>query len=272
VLQASVRVRITSRLAGWRSRGVWVLVVVAGLGVGLAGAAGSIRGMRPAAGPFVVRHVFLGRSVRGRLVRAVEVGDPSSSLRVVVVGCIDGNECAGIAIARVLEEKRPQPGIDLWIVENMNPDGFEAGTLQNPDGVDLNRNFPWRWRPLGSRGDWQYSGRRPLSEPESRIMRSLLLRLRPRLVIWYHQPLGVVDKSGGQISLERRYAQLVGLPLVRLPRYPGSATSWADQRFPGATSFVVELPPGPLSSGAARRHADAVLALSRRLRARAPAK
>ena len=54
-------------------------------------------------------------------------------------------------------------GIDLWIVENMNPDGYAAHTRQNADGVDLNRNFPWHWRPLGPRGSQQYAGPRPLS-------------------------------------------------------------------------------------------------------------
>ena len=44
-------------------------------------------------------------------------------------------------------------------------------------------------------------------------------------------------------GLERFYSNLVHLPLKRLPRYPGSGTSWVDHHFPGSTSFVVELPP-----------------------------
>jgi len=32
--------------------------------------------------------------------------------------------------------------IDIWIMPLMNPDGFEAGTRYNANGVDLNRNFP----------------------------------------------------------------------------------------------------------------------------------
>ncbi|MBU0640745.1 MAG: ankyrin repeat domain-containing protein [Planctomycetes bacterium] len=32
--------------------------------------------------------------------------------------------------------------IDIWIVPLMNPDGYEAGTRENAQGVDLNRDFP----------------------------------------------------------------------------------------------------------------------------------
>jgi protein MpaA len=67
---------------------------------------------------------------------------------VLVVGCIHGNEPAGIAIAQRLERSSPR-GVDLWIVPVLNPDGRAADTRGNTHGVDLNRNFPWHWRPLG---------------------------------------------------------------------------------------------------------------------------
>jgi protein MpaA len=90
----------------------------------------------------------------------------------------------------------------------------------------------------------------------------LILGLRPAVSIWFHQPYGVVDESGGDVNLERRFAEAVGLPLVRLPRYPGSAVSWENHRFPGTTAFVVELHAGPPSTSAVRRFARAVLSLA----------
>jgi protein MpaA len=141
--------------------------------------------------------------------------------------------------------------------QDLNPDGVSAGTRQNAAGVDLNRNFPWRWRRLGHRGYAQYSGSHPLSEPESRIAHALILRVRPRITIWFHQPLGLVDESGGDVQIERRYARLTGLPLRRLTRYPGSAASWQNHRLAGSTAFVVELP-SRLSEKALRRDSNAV--------------
>ena len=204
--------------------------------------------------------LLIGRSVEGRRIDAVELGDRHGSKRLLVVGCIHGNECAGMAILRALERLPTPAGLNLWVIENLNPDGYAAGSRQNADGVDLNRNFPWAWRPLSGIYD---SGPRPLSEPESRIAYHLILRVRPRISIWFHQHERVVDESGGDIAVERRFAALVGLPLRRLPREPGSAVGWENHRLPGTTAFVVELPAGSLSAVAAAGYARAVLALAR---------
>ena len=206
------------------------------------------------------QRLTIGRSVEGRRIEAVELGDPHSSTKLLVVGCTHGNECAGLAIVRALERLSIPAGLDLWVIENLNPDGFAAGTRQNAHGVDLNRNFPWAWRSLGGVYD---SGPRPLSEPESRIAYYLILRVRPRISIWFHQHERLVDESGGDIGVERRFSTLVGLPLERLPREPGSAVGWENHRLPGTTAFVVELPAGSLSTTAADRYARAVLALAR---------
>jgi protein MpaA len=201
-------------------------------------------------------------SVLGRPIVVVERGDPTAPRKVVVVGAIHGNETAGIAVARLLENVTPPAGVDLFVIEDLNPDGVAAGTRQNARGVDLNRNFPDRWMPLGHRGDQQYSGPGALSEPESRLAYELIARVQPGLTIWFHQPLALVDDSGGDARLPRRYAAVVGLPFRRLPRYPGSAASWQNDSIPHSTAFVVELPPGPLKTDAARRYADGVVALS----------
>jgi hypothetical protein len=86
-----------------------------------------------------------------------------------------------------------------------------------------------------------------------------LNKIRPAVSIWYHQHLDLVDLSGGDASLEQRYAAMVGLKTEQLQRYPGSVTSWENQAFPGSTAFVVELPAGSLSDGSANRYAAAAL-------------
>ena len=207
----------------------------------------------------LVRRFILGRSVRGRPIYAFELGDPRSPRKVVVIGCIHGDEPAGVAVVKRIVAAAPKRGFDLWAIPTINPDGQAAGTRQNANGVDLNRNFPWRWQPLGPRGAQQYAGPRPLSEPESRIAHSLIARLRPAVTIWFHQPLGVVDESGGGLAVERRFARLAGLPLRRLTRYPGSAASWQDHRFKSTSAFVVELPRGSPAPAMQRRWATAVL-------------
>jgi murein peptide amidase A len=208
-----------------------------------------------------VRSVTIGYSAQRRPIRAVLVGDQQRRA-VLVVGCIHGNEPAGIAVTRWLATRAHPRHAALWLIPDLNPDGVVARTRQNAHGVDLNRNFPYRWQPIGTRGDQQYSGERALSEPESRSARRFILKVRPAITIWFHQPEGLVDLSGGNAAVERRFARLVELPVLRLTRYPGSAVGWENWRMPGTTAFVVELPPGRLSPPAVRRYASAVLQLA----------
>ena len=210
-----------------------------------------------------VHHYVLGRSEQGRPIRAVERGDPAAPRRLVVFGLIPGNEPAGRAVARKLAATAPPPGLDVWVVEDLNPDGFAAHTRQNAHGVDLNRNFPYRWRRSDHPGGTFWSGPGSLSERESRIAKALILRVRPTVTVWYHQHLDLIDlNSGGDASLERRYARLVGMRTARLPRYPGTATGWQNHALPDSTAFVVELAAGLLSPKAVTRHVRALLAVA----------
>jgi murein peptide amidase A len=244
-------------------------LLATGCGVS-AGSASSRRGPHRVAAPRrdtlasgqVHRAVLLGHSVEHRQIRVQELGEPSSGRRVLVVGCIHGDERAGISVARSLDAMSPPRGVDLWVLDDLNPDGAAVDTRQNAHGVDLNRNFPYGWRPAGQPGDQQYPGPRPLSEPEARIAYQLILSLRPQVTIFFHQPLGLVDESGGNSRVERRFSQLSGLPLRRLTRYRGSVVGWQNHRLPTSTAFVVELPPGRAAPASAARLARAVLALA----------
>jgi protein MpaA len=124
-----------------------------------------------------LERIPLGRSERGRLIVAYRTGDPSG-VPVLVVGCIHGTECAGIAIARALERVRTD--LDLWIVPDLNPDGYAAGTRQDARGVDLNRNWSSQWPGGGRPWDTYYPGPRPFSERETRIARDLIRSSRRR--------------------------------------------------------------------------------------------
>ena len=90
----------------------------------------------------------------------MRVGDPAAARKVLVVGCVHGDECAGRAIVARLRAapQRAPAGAELLLVRNINPDGFARGTRQNARGVDLNRNPPQGWRDLGPRGSRYHAG------------------------------------------------------------------------------------------------------------------
>lgn len=244
-------------------RGRRLLFLAAVMGAGAAAATGAGVAGRADAGPATAaRAVLLGHSVEGRPIVARRLGDPRSRRRALVLGPIHGDEPGGLRITAALRRLRPLRGVDLWLVERPNPDGLARGTRRNAHGVDLNRNFPWHWR-RSSRSSAYYGGPRPLSEPESRILARLVLRLRPRITISYHQPYGfVVLPPGRAVRAARRYARLARWPGRRLARLPGTAVEWANRRLPGTAAFVVELGDEAPSRVTTRRHARAAARLA----------
>jgi protein MpaA len=178
----------------------------------------------------------VGHSVEGRPIELVHVAGPGP--RVLVVGCIHGNECAGMAVVAAL--RRAHPDVDLWLVPTLNPDGLAHGTRGNAHGVDLSRTFP--------------GGR----EPETRAGVAIVRRVRPDVTIWFHQHENHVRAWGRSQAVAQRFARLAGMRYARLEWPTGAATRWQntvlDER-----SFVVELPAGRLAPALLHREVRACL-------------
>lgn len=117
-------------------------------------------------------------------------------------------------------------GVQLWLVPEMNPDGTAVDTRQNAHGVDLNRNFPFRWQPVSN--PTFYAGAYAGSEPETRAAIRLLRRIRPAVTVWYHQHMDLVDEAGADHGIARRYAQIAGFQATCLTFLPGVATGWSN--------------------------------------------
>ena len=184
----------------------------------------------------------LGRSIEGRPIRAWRIGNPKAERSLLVVGCIHGNECQGMRVTQRLVDLIRPVALDLWVIQNVNPDGLAKRSRGNARDVDLNRDF------LAA------------TQRETQLARTLIRKLRPDVTIWFHQPQSVIRAWGSSRTVARRYAELAGAPYRSLAWPPGSASRW--QNGLGQLSFVVELPPGRLPLPAAMRHARAVLALS----------
>jgi protein MpaA len=208
-----------------------------------------------------VEQVGLGFSAGGSPIVAERSGTVGGR-RVLVIGVIHGDEDDGLAIVDELRAEPVPDGVELWIVDSMNPDGQSAQERGNANGVDLNRNFPYNWGPIGTPGDSQYAGPGPASEPETQAITNFMTQLQPDITIWYHQDLFVVNPSQGREGRVReRYAELTGLPMGQITggTYTGIAATWARNKFRPAdgVAFIVELG-ATLSPIEAIVHADAV--------------
>jgi protein MpaA len=205
----------------------------------------------------------LGTSAGGLPIDAVRRGTPGGRV-VLVIGVIHGDEPAGAAIVDRLAQLDVAGGVDLWTVRAMNPDGLAANDRHNANQVDLNRNFPYEWGPIGQPGDGQYAGTGPASEPETQAMAAFISEIRPDLVIWYHQDLYRINPGTGRNgAIRARYAELTALPLVDITggTYTGVAATWARHELDPGVAFIVELGP-TLSADEADLHARAVLTLA----------
>ena len=191
---------------------------------------------------------------------------PEAPHRILVVGSIHGDEREGHEVIQRLRRMRPSGDVAVRTVKTVNPDGLKARTRGNEDGVDLNRNFPYRWRATEPPESAYYQGPGPASEPETRMTMRMIRELEPEVTIWFHQPWGqVLAPCRGPAAAERLYARIARMPVNRCrgQRLPGTATSWQEHRV-GGTAFVVELGAGELRDDDVRRHARAVTRVARR--------
>ena len=176
----------------------------------------------------------VGRSVEGRPIAATRLGAPDAPVRLLVVGSIHGDEPGGHAVIRALRRSAAPAGVQLWLVRTANPDGEARGTRQNARGVDLNRNFPRRWRAGGRPFDAYFPGRRPASEPETRALQRLVRRDPPAAHGLVPPGARVVNLSpGADRGVVRAYARRARLPARTLPRPARDRVELAEPRAAG---------------------------------------
>jgi hypothetical protein len=218
-------------------------------------------------GNLLLRERTIGHSLAGRPIELRQLGDPKWSGELLVFGCIHGDECAASRI-QPSTGGCPDPSADVYFLPNLDPDGTTAGSRLNARGVDLNRNFPSEWRRTGRPFSPEYSGARPLSEPETRLAARVIRALRPAATIWFHQFRGAhpfVRAWGQSVPSARHFARLARMPFRRMRWPAGTAPNWQNHNFSGA-AFVVELPQGALAPRMRERLATAIVRMGRWVR------
>ncbi len=185
-------------------------------------------GQVAAANPGIAKLVTVGRSLNGVPIQAVKVTKDARTLpdgkrpAVLYMGAQHAREWITPEMNRrllhhVVDSYRTDPRIaklvdttELWFLPVANPDGYDFsftegnrqwrknlrdnnrdGKITAGDGVDLNRNFPYKWGydNEGSSPDpasETYRGTAPASEPETQALDSLFRRVRFEFFINYH--------------------------------------------------------------------------------------
>ena len=154
--------------------------------------------------PEGIEQIRLGASLEGRpiiLHAAFGAGDGEALARsdsgTLLIGGTHGDERATVAILESFVANRIAAGSlahPVAVLSLHNPDGHEADTRYNGRGVDLNRNFPYRWSAASD----EPPGDGPLSEPEARVLHDLIHAWRPRKIVSLHWALSEIDADGPQ--------------------------------------------------------------------------
>jgi protein MpaA len=181
----------------------------------------------------------IGYSVRGHAIRAYEMGSRAADRTVVFIGAMHGNETDGSVVISALMGGRPLRGVHVWAVRRDNPDGVLSGHRRNAHDVDLNRNFPTKWKRLT--GNYN-SGPRPRSEPETRALMRFLDRVNPDFVVTMHSPLHGIDVYDSKDRrLARRLSEQMRIPIRNFDCggvCHGTLTQWFNKNHKGACVTV----------------------------------
>jgi len=134
------------------------------------------------------------------------------------------------------------PEITFIFVPVLNPDGQSRGRILegrfNGNNVDLNRNWACGWSPDAQFGQGIVDpGTEAFSEPESTALGSLIQRVNPSAVMFYHSAANGVfagncgENSADSDGLAAIYGEASGYPYgSEFDEYPvtGTAPGWVD--------------------------------------------
>jgi protein MpaA len=154
------------------------------------------------------RQVVIGHTVLGRPIEAVHFTPPDYAKprpAALLFGAIHGDEAVTqLMLERLADEliERP-PGRDTWIIPCLNVDGVLAGTRNNANDVDLNRNFAAAsWGTARKPG--YHPGGAAEDQPETQALVGLIERVDAHRLIALHSTFRMVnwDGSGGPLAAE----------------------------------------------------------------------
>jgi murein peptide amidase A len=168
--------------------------------------------------------VVIGHTVLGRPIEAVRF-DPPDYARprppAVLFGAIHGDEATTVLmLERLVTElvERP-PGRVTWIVPCVNVDGVLAGSKNNANDVDLNRNFASASWTAAHKGGY-FPGATAESEPETRALVELIERAGAERLVALHATFRCMNWDGRGQQLAEEMAKLSGYDCTADLGYP----------------------------------------------------
>lgn len=159
----------------------------------------------------VCDYEIVGTTSQGRKIIDLIIGDREADKSIMVVCTVHAREYVCSAVQMMIAEYYLKnynksicktkvceifDNVQVHVIVMANPDGVTIAQKKNSNwksngrGVDLNRNFPYRFHRKGSRGASEYSGQSAASERETKAIIKLAKQLKKKnhlcAVINYH--------------------------------------------------------------------------------------
>lgn len=143
--------------------------------------------------------LVIGHSVKGKPILAYsnfQIQSKKGKIDVLIIGGIHGDERAPVFFLENFSKSKIflESPKKVVIIPMANPDGFAINSRLNSNGVDLNRNFPYKWSSKSE----SPSGTKALSEPEAFTLNEFILKWEPKVIISMHWALAEIDPDGPQ--------------------------------------------------------------------------
>lgn len=170
------------------------------------------------------RELVIGSTVLGRPIQAVHFTPPGYARPrppALLFGAIHGDEAVTqLMLERLADEliERP-PGRETWIIPVLNVDGVLAGSRNNANDVDLNRNFASASWGTQRRPTYNPGGAAE-DQPEAQALATLIEDVKPHRIIALHATYRMVNWDGAGAQLAQEMSDRCGYPVHHDMGYP----------------------------------------------------
>ena len=139
---------------------------------------------------------------------------------VLVIGVFHGDEPSGEYLINRYLQDRNETQNRLLFIPCLNPDGKNAQTRGNSNGVDLNRNFPTQNWEKTEKGSEYYGGESPASEQETQFLIYAIDKYKPDLIVTLHEPYKIVNYDGPAKEIAEKFSEITGYKVEENIGYP----------------------------------------------------